>query len=308
MKRSAVIALFKGKKSTKEIVLELGHLHINRIFVYRTIKRYLETGSIKKTFGGGRRPTATAQSMVKKVRERIRRNPKQSANFLAKSLCVSDRSVRRILKDKIGAKPYKMQQVQTLSDSQKKERVKRSKALKRRHANGDLENIVFSDEKIFTVQQVINKQNDRVWLTKKSPANIKKLFATRDQKPASVMVWAGITRNGRTPMVFVPQGVKIDQKSYRRLVLNAVLKPWAHKFFKSEKWVFQQDSAPAHKALKTQEWLRKNVPDFISTSEWPAKSPDLNPMDYSVWGILQPKVCSKKHRSLESLKQSLLSE
>jgi len=29
--------------------------------------------------------------------------------------------------------------------------------------------------------------------------------------------------------------------------------------FNSQKWVFQQDSAPAHKAKMTQEWLQRNV-------------------------------------------------
>ena len=35
---------------------------------------------------------------------------------------------------------------------------------------------------------------------------------------------------------------------------------------------------------------------------------DLNPMDYSIWSILESRVCSKPHRNLESLKQSLLAE
>ena len=62
----------------------------------------------------------------------------------------------------------------------------------------------------------MNKQNDRVWLTDRSEDNIEHLRAYRKQKPASVMVWAGITENGRNTLVFVPEGVKIDQKVYWR--------------------------------------------------------------------------------------------
>jgi len=48
-----------------------------------------------------------------------------------------------------------------------------------------------------------------------------------------------------------------------------------------------QDSAPSHSAKATQNFLRDNTPDFISSQQWTPHSPDLNPLDYSVWHILQ---------------------
>jgi len=33
------------------------------------------------------------------------------------------------------------------------------------------------------------------------------------------------------------------------------------------------------------------IPDFIAPAPWPAKSPDLNPVDYKIWGKLQ-SVCT----------------
>uniref|UniRef100_A0A914CNS1 Transposase n=1 Tax=Acrobeloides nanus TaxID=290746 RepID=A0A914CNS1_9BILA len=47
-------------------------------------------------------------------------------------------------------------------------------------------------------------------------------------------------------------------------------------------------------------------PDFITKAEWPPYSPDLNPMDYSVWSILEAKACAKPHKTIESLKRALL--
>ena len=82
------------------------------------------------------------------------------------------------------------------------------------------------------------------------------------------MVWAAITADGRSPLVFLDRGVKINWAVYRRTVLKAVLKPWADKHFGRRPWTFQQDSAPSHKADITQEWLKINVPHFISRSEW----------------------------------------
>jgi len=46
------------------------------------------------------------------------------------------------------------------------------------------------------------------------------------------------------------------------------------------RFVFQQDGAPA------QDWLRVNCTDFIAKDEWPPNSPDLNPLDYHVWGAM----------------------
>src|SRR5262249_44351085 len=55
-------------------------------------------------------------------------------------------------------------------------------------------------------------------------------------------------------------------------------------------WIMQQDSAPAHQMKATQALIRTNVRGFISPKRWPAYSPDLNPLDYAVWGILKQRV------------------
>jgi len=57
------------------------------------------------------------------------------------------------------------------------------------------------------------------------------------------------------------------------------MKPLNMTVFSIQKWVFQKDSAPAHKAKTTQEWLQRNILAFISAEDWPSGSPDLNPLD-----------------------------
>ena len=59
------------------------------------------------------------------------------------------------------------------------------------------------------------------------------------------------------------------------------------------------------KASTTQEWLRRNVPGFISAEDWPSGSPDLNPLDYKLWAVLEDMACRKRH-NLDSLKGSLV--
>ena len=36
--------------------------------------------------------------------------------------------------------------------------------------------------------------------------------------------------------------------------------------------------------------------------DWPARSPDLTPMDFFFWGVLEDKVYSQKPRSVDDLK------
>ena len=62
---------------------------------------------------------------------------------------------------------------------------------------------------------------------------------------------------------------------------------------------------PTHKARTTQQRKEKNIPDFISTSDWPSASPELNPMDYKLWSNLQEMACKQRHPNIESLKRSL---
>lgn len=85
-KRNSVIALFLAGKSQSAIVQELQHLNVNKMFVYRTIERYKETGSIKVQQGRGSHKTATSS-------ERLQQNPAQSGNQMAKELNISDRIV-----------------------------------------------------------------------------------------------------------------------------------------------------------------------------------------------------------------------
>ena len=44
---------------------------------------------------------------------------------------------------------------------------------------------------------------------------------------------------------------------------------------------------------------------FWPKSYWPPCSPDLNVMDFAIWGMLAQKACSVYHNNLDSLKRSL---
>lgn len=278
-------------------------LLVAKSVVSKTIARFKSLGSNLDRPGRGSKAKALTKSNVKKVRERLRYNAARkkatSQANMAKDLGISRRSVGRIVKEHLNMKAYKFSKSQFLTDASKKKREDRSKQLLNRFSGNDYQNILFTDEKMFTIEQFVNKQNDRIY--SKSQPNVS---ISRTGHPKSVMVFAGITSDGKTPLIFLDQGIKMNSNNYISVLKKEVL-PWAQKHFRKRIWCFQQDGAPAHKARIVQDWCRQNFPDFIDFNQWPPSSPDLNPLDYSVWSVLEAKACSKSHSSVDSLKKSL---
>jgi len=68
-------------------------------------------------------------------------------------------------------------------------------------------------------------------------------------------------------------------------------------------FTFQQDTAPAHQARETVALLLAETPDFISPQDWPPNSPDLNPVDYAIWGILQERIYRCQIHDVNHLKE-----
>jgi len=72
--------------------------------------------------------------------------------------------------------------------------------------------------------------------------------------------------------------------------------------------IFQQDSAPAHRAWATVEFLEREMLQLIFPLLWPPNSPGLNPVDYREWSILQEKVYKTRITDLDDLKPRIRTE
>ena len=98
------------------------------------------------------------------------------------------------------------------------------------------------------------------------------------------MVSAGVCFGGKSRLHFVEEKAKVNAGYYVGSLLP-VLVDDCRRLLPSG-FLFQQDGAPAHTARQTQEWLKVNCTDFIAKDQWPPNSPDLNPLDYHVWGAM----------------------
>ena len=70
-------------------------------------------------------------------------------------------------------------------------------------------------------------------------------------------------------------------------MLKEQLVPWIYATFKESGITHQQDGATSHTVNLVQEWCNKSMAGFSTKESWPPSSPDLNPMDFAVWSILE---------------------
>jgi hypothetical protein len=90
-----------------------------------------------------------------------------------------------------------------------------------------------------------------------------------------------------------------------------ITRPFQH--FGRKRFVLQQDWAPSHGSFRktrkcpnpTLPYLQKNFRKFWWRDTWPSNSPDLNPLDYAMWSILDKKKSKRIYRSEKELKRAL---
>jgi len=54
--------------------------------------------------------------------------------------------------------------------------------------------------------------------------------------------------------------------------------------------------------------LTHKTPDFITPALWPANGPDLNPVEYQIWGKMQERVYRSQIRDVDQLKLHQIEE
>ena len=115
--------------------------------------------------------------------------------------------------------------------------------------------------------------------------------------PPTAIVFGVVSSEGH---IMPPHIFEVGLKVYLD-VLKSVVIPWSNQVAGGRPWVWQQDSAPAHKSKETQAWLQKECYDFVPFSHWPPSSPDLNPLDYFVWSYVENITNMTSHNTKASL-------
>ena len=118
------------------------------------------------------------------------------------------------------------------------------------------------------------------------------------------MVSAGVFFGGKGRLHFVDERAKVDFAYYVGRLLPSLVDDCTRLL--PSGYIFQQDGA-LNTARATQNWLQTNCPDFIAKDQWPPNSPDVNPLDYHVWGAML-EAYHKRHpkpKTIAELKEVL---
>jgi inhibitor of nuclear factor kappa-B kinase subunit alpha len=277
------------------------------------LKKIRTTGSVDRQSGSGRPRSVRTDENVEMVESLVlsqEDKPKthRSTRQISRETGIHRSSVHRIIHRDLQLKCLKRRRAQLLTENNRVARLTRCKQLLTRYDDSAVNFIWFSDEKVFTVEPPYNSQNDRVYapvMTKKRDIDRSRLLRTRSTFGQSIMVSVAVSKLGVTELIFVDPGVKVNGQYYRDVVLSQQMLP-AIKRVSGDMFVFQQDGAPAHRARDTIHLLQRETPDLIGPDLWPPNSPDLNPVDYKIWGVMQQRVYECRVNNLNELKQRLI--
>ena len=125
-------------------------------------------------------------------------------------------------------------------------------------------------------------------------------FYVKDAHPLHVMVWGGIGPNGfKTNLIRCPKSVTAE--TYCQFLADS------HVLFQcksclGDNFYWQQDGAPAHSSVA--DLIKQHVPNMI---DWPAKSPDLSPIE-QIWALIKWNLRGRSFGSEDELFAALKEE
>jgi len=297
--REAIVQLLESKMKPSAIS---SRLKCSIPLVYKIAKQWKKTGSVKEKPKTGRKRTVNTRKTRGIIKKRIMRKDDLSLNKMAKSLKISRQSVQSVVKNELELRSYRLFNGQILNDQAKQNRKEKCKKLRDFFKVRRVEDVLWSDEKVFTVEVAKNAQNHRQLLSPALKNTRKRKVATKSLFPKSLMVWGGVSASGKTPLIFINKGVKINAKVYQDEILTKAVLPWKQNHLNM---IFQQDWAPAHAAKTTIRFIETKIGSFLTKDLYPYNSPDLNPLDFSVWGHMEEQLRSRKVKNLADLQKEL---
>jgi hypothetical protein len=221
---------------------------------------------------------------------------------MAKKLNTCQYTVMHHIHTTLNKKKKKKPKVHSLNAQQIEVRKNKSLPLYKK-LKSNWEKIVTTDEAWFFMSDGHGKR-DIQYVSKNEKAPELECFTRRENHSKGFMVWAGISKRGKTKLYFVDPGAKVNSDYYISHILKPFLRYDVKKLYPDGDYIFHQDSAPAHVSKMTCAWMEPRMP-FLKKEEVMPKSPDAAPMDYFVWGWMKRKLNKIEVHDMTGLKKAL---
>ena len=198
--------------------------------------------------------------------------------MMAEGFGSNRQTIKRILKLDLLKKCYEKISVHGSKEDQKPAKKICCQWIKKNIGRSKVEQLMFTNEKIFTSNGFLNPKNDVAWANGRSHANERDGLHLMKKYPLSIMITLGVTCSGFTRRCFFHKGERQNGQTYDDRLLP-FYKREGDRQFGYKNWGFQHGRASSHTNKRAQQWCKKNFRSFIQKETWPPNSPELNPMD-----------------------------
>lgn len=278
-----------------------------RTFV-STERRLRETGCLqRRNTDAGRRREARNVRVEQQILDAVINDPTISTRRLGLRTNISHQSVLRVLHEQ-QLHPYHYRQVQELLPDDMPLRVDFCEVLQNKvqTAPNFLSNILFTDEATFTRQGMFNSRNMHFW----AEENPRATMETHFQHTFKINVWAATLGNSFIGYHIFPGNLNGNMYyNFLDNILHDILEDIPLQIRRN--MFFMHDGATPHYTRICRRWLHEHFPDrWIGRGadapiHWPARSCDLNPMDFTVWSYLKSKVYNTPINTVNELRDKI---
>jgi Helix-turn-helix domain (DUF4817) len=281
------------------------------------ISRFERTGSVADLPRSGRPKVSEDTAIeIRHTAETIAQDNRFgecSTVAISSATGIPQQTVWKVLRKMLKLRPYRIREVHELIPADYPRRLTFAENFLTRveFEPNWLDTILFSDEAHFTLTGQVNYWNTRIW----ADHHPHTIFQTplHDRK---LTVWIGFTAEFIIGPYFFQEfdhrgelvTVTVNGDRYYDM-LDEFVVPRLEELDVVDTITFQQDGAPPHVHHRVKDLLRAVFGDRIISRDfphaWPARSPDLTPCDYWIWGYLKSIVYRNRPTTLVQLRESI---
>jgi len=288
--KNIIARLRKGGNSLAGIAKIVGR---SKTAVFQALK----PGKVQRRPG---RPRTSTSRFDRLLIQKVKANPFLSSSQLraATSAPISTRTIRRRLQD-VNLNSRTPRKVPLLS----KKNIKLREEFARRHLyevsadnrHKQWENILWTGES--KVNLFGSDAPSRVRRPPNTEFESRHTVKTVKHGGGNIKIWGCFSYIGVGPLFWIKETMT---KDIYRNILSDVMLPYARQNM-AENWIFQQDNDPKHTAKVVRKWFEDNQ---VTVLEWPAQSPDLNPIEH-LWNDLKKRLPKHKITNEDQLRRKI---